>query len=182
MWGLPQWLRAKESTWNIGEANSVPGLRRSPGNPLQSSCLENPVALQATVQSDTTEATLHTCTHAKGYEVVLKISLILCSYFRSEKYQFFVAHGPLTHLKNRNSFSQSWSENFFHEENYIQVALCHDNLDYRGWIMEDNLLFFGGGAEKQLPENIFLFILPALFVAFESWENYTLRIRLWNAV
>ncbi|XP_043316892.1 tRNA wybutosine-synthesizing protein 3 homolog isoform X1 [Cervus canadensis] len=87
---------------------------------------------------------------------------------RSEKYRLFIAHGPLTDLKNRNSFSQSWSEKFCHEDNYIQVALCHDNLDYRGRKVEDNLLFFGGGAEKQLPEHIFLFILPALFVAFES--------------
>ena len=40
----------KESTWNagdIGDMGSVPGLRRSPGgghgNPLQCSCLENPI-------------------------------------------------------------------------------------------------------------------------------------------
>ena len=46
----------KESTCNAGDPGSVPGCGRSPregnGNPLQYSCLENPMdrgALQATV-------------------------------------------------------------------------------------------------------------------------------------
>ena len=37
----------KESAYNAGDAGLIPGLGRSPGegrgNPLQSSCLENPV-------------------------------------------------------------------------------------------------------------------------------------------
>ena len=45
--GLPQWLRGKQSTFNAGDTGSVPGLERSPGegngNPLQYSCLENPM-------------------------------------------------------------------------------------------------------------------------------------------
>ena len=56
----------KASAWNEGEPGSIPGLGRSPGegsgNPLQYSCLENPMeggAWQATVhgvaESDTTE-------------------------------------------------------------------------------------------------------------------------------
>ena len=36
----------KESTWSVGDMGSIPGWGRSPGgghgNPLQSSCLENP--------------------------------------------------------------------------------------------------------------------------------------------
>ena len=47
---------SKESVCNVGDLGSVPGLGRSPGegngNPLQYSCLENPVdgeAWQATV-------------------------------------------------------------------------------------------------------------------------------------
>ena len=56
---LPQWLSGKEPVCNAGDpgdAGSVPGLGRSPvegnGNPLQYSCLENPMeggAWQATV-------------------------------------------------------------------------------------------------------------------------------------
>ena len=49
-WGLPWWLMGKESTYNTGdtgEASSIPGSGRSPGeengNPLQYSCLENSV-------------------------------------------------------------------------------------------------------------------------------------------
>ena len=47
---LPDGLAGKESTWNAGDTGdmgSVPGSGRSPGvgcgNPLQFSCLENPV-------------------------------------------------------------------------------------------------------------------------------------------
>ena len=48
--GIPRWLMSKESTCNAGdagEAGLIPGLERSPGggnsNPLQYSCLENPM-------------------------------------------------------------------------------------------------------------------------------------------
>ena len=44
--GLPWWLSGKESTCNVGDVGSIPGLRRSPGDgnghPLQCSCLGNP--------------------------------------------------------------------------------------------------------------------------------------------
>ena len=50
----------KESACNAGDLGSIPGLRRSPGgghgNPLQYSCLENPMdrgAWQATVHGVT---------------------------------------------------------------------------------------------------------------------------------
>ena len=53
---FPWWLSDKEPIANIGEAGPVLGLRRSPrggnGNPLQYSCLGNPMdrgAWQATV-------------------------------------------------------------------------------------------------------------------------------------
>ena len=49
-WGFPQWLSGKESTYNTGSSgdkSSIPGSGRSPGggysNPLQYSCLENPM-------------------------------------------------------------------------------------------------------------------------------------------
>ena len=61
------WLSGKESTCNAGDVSSIPWLGRFPGegngNPLQYSCLENPMARgawQATIhggakESDTTE-------------------------------------------------------------------------------------------------------------------------------
>ena len=61
----------------VRDAGSIPGLGRSPGegngNPLQYSCLENPMdrgAWQATVhsgrkKSDTTQVTQHTGRHVK---------------------------------------------------------------------------------------------------------------------
>ena len=54
--GLPQWLSGKESTCNAGDTGLIPGSGRSPrrehSNPLQYSCLGNPIdrgAWQATV-------------------------------------------------------------------------------------------------------------------------------------
>ena len=51
--GLPRWLSGKESACSVGDAGnsrSIPGLGRSPGgghgNPLQYSCLENPMDRQ----------------------------------------------------------------------------------------------------------------------------------------
>ena len=51
-----KWTEVKVSAWNAGDLGSIPGLGRSPGegngNPLQYSCLENPMeggAWQATV-------------------------------------------------------------------------------------------------------------------------------------
>ena len=45
--GKPQWLSSRESTYNAGDGvmGSIPRSGRSPGegNPLQSSCLENPM-------------------------------------------------------------------------------------------------------------------------------------------
>ena len=44
--GLPQWLSSKESACNAGDQGSIPGSGRSGGvhgNPLQYSCLENPM-------------------------------------------------------------------------------------------------------------------------------------------
>ena len=52
--GLPQWLSGKEPTRNtgdIGDMDSIPGSGRSTGggngNPLQYSCLENPMDREA---------------------------------------------------------------------------------------------------------------------------------------
>ena len=43
----PWWLSGKETACNAGDAGLIPGSRRSPGegngNPLQYSCLENPI-------------------------------------------------------------------------------------------------------------------------------------------
>ena len=45
--GLPWWLSSKESACNTGDVGSIPRLGRSPrggdGNPLQYSCLGNPM-------------------------------------------------------------------------------------------------------------------------------------------
>ena len=47
LWGCPGGSDGKESACNAGDLGSIPGLGRSPGegngNPLQYSCLENPM-------------------------------------------------------------------------------------------------------------------------------------------
>ena len=62
--GLPWWHRRKESAHNAGDLGSISGLGRSPGgghgNPLQHSCLENPMdrgAWRATVHGVTKSQT-----------------------------------------------------------------------------------------------------------------------------
>ena len=49
--GLPWWLSGKESACNAGDASSIPGSGRSPGegnsNPLQYSCLGNSMDREA---------------------------------------------------------------------------------------------------------------------------------------
>ena len=78
--GFPGGLDGKESTCNVGDLCSIPGLGRSPrggyGNPLQYSCLENPMdggAWRATVhgvkKSDMTEW-LSTITHVNMASVL----------------------------------------------------------------------------------------------------------------
>ena len=46
-WGFPGGSEVKASAWNAGDLGSIPGSGRSPGegngNPLQYSCLENPM-------------------------------------------------------------------------------------------------------------------------------------------
>ena len=61
--GLPRCLSGKESTCQIGDTGSIPGSGRSPGevnsNPLQYSCLRNPMdrgSRQATVHRVTRES------------------------------------------------------------------------------------------------------------------------------
>ena len=90
---LPRWLSSKESACNAGDArnvSSIPGSGISPGgghgNPLQHSCLENPVdraAWWATVHEvaelDMTEAAESTHSEAHfpmGWEVGLKVALV----------------------------------------------------------------------------------------------------------
>ena len=65
MWGgFPGGSEGKASACSAGDLGLIPGLRRSPGegygNPLQYSCLENPMdgrALQATVHRVTKSRT-----------------------------------------------------------------------------------------------------------------------------
>ena len=80
IWGseLPWWLSGKESACSAGELGSVPGLGRSlgggNGNPLQYSCLRNPVdrgAWQGTVHGvakSWTRLSTHTHTHTHTHK------------------------------------------------------------------------------------------------------------------
>lgn len=92
---------------------------------------------------------------------------------KSTKYQLFIAHGPLTDPRNKNSFSQNCSEKFSHEAKYIQVALCHHNLDCGSRKTEDNLIFFWGG-EKNSYLSIYFFLYSKLFLLPLRAEKITL--------
>ena len=72
--GFPGGSESKESACNAGDLSSIPWLGRSPGegngNPLQYSCLENPMdrgAWQATVHGVTKCQTRLSGYHTHGY-------------------------------------------------------------------------------------------------------------------
>ena len=80
--GLPPWLSSKESTCKVEDVGSIPGLERSPGggrgNPLQYSCLENPMdrgAWWATVHGVTKS---RTC--LKQWACMHSWFIMLCSF------------------------------------------------------------------------------------------------------
>ena len=69
---------------DTGDSGSIPGLGRSPGigngNPLQCSCLENPMdrgvwwaTVHGVTESDTTEVTLHACVLCNAVLIVLPL-------------------------------------------------------------------------------------------------------------
>ena len=67
LFGLPRWHQWLRTHWpmqvDVRDVGSIPGLGRSPGeghdDPLQYSCLENPIGPQCCTELDTTEATQH---------------------------------------------------------------------------------------------------------------------------
>ena len=63
MIGLIRWLSGKESTCQAGDVSLISGLRRFPGegggNPLQYSCLENPMNRRAWLQSMESQRVRH---------------------------------------------------------------------------------------------------------------------------
>ena len=73
--GLPLWFNSKESAYNAGatgDVDSITGLGGSlgggHGNPLQYSCLENPIdrgawwsTIRRVAESDATKVTWHAC-------------------------------------------------------------------------------------------------------------------------
>ena len=68
--GLPRWFSGKEPACNAGDSESIPGLGRSPGegngNPLEYSCLENPMDRGAWW------ATVHRVIKELGHDLVTK--------------------------------------------------------------------------------------------------------------
>ena len=92
--GLSQWLSSEESACqcrSAGNTSSIPGSRRSPGgghgNPLQSSCLENPVdrgAWRATVHRVTKSRIWlkRLSTHMHGTDMGVKGQVLLFPLYR----------------------------------------------------------------------------------------------------
>ena len=79
VWGFPAVSVVKNPLANEGDGGSIPELGRSPGegncNPLQHSCLENPMdrgAWQATVQRLSTHRSLLFEFHQSSYKGIVK--------------------------------------------------------------------------------------------------------------
>ena len=82
--GFPGSPDGKESACNVGDLASVPGLRRSSGgahgNPLQYSCLENPMdkgAWRATVHGITKSHSWVTTEHTQSHTQQFKNSILM---------------------------------------------------------------------------------------------------------
>ena len=91
--GFPGGAEVKTSACNVGDLGSIPGWGRSPGegngNPLQYSCLENPMeggAWWATVhrvaKSQTRLRHTHTHTHTQGLYKFFFIFFSIISYYK----------------------------------------------------------------------------------------------------
>ena len=90
--GLPTWLIGNESPANAGDLGSIPGSGRPPGgghgNPLQYSCLENPMfrgAWWATVQGSQRVRHAWACTHT------LLLFYVLVFFFALEVYEILAS-------------------------------------------------------------------------------------------
>ena len=117
IWGFPGGSEDKASACNAGDPGSIPGLGRSPGegnsNPLQYSCLENPVdrgALWATVHGVAKSRTrLNGCVFSQfvphspyctvstnpfslSASVFLPISRLICTIFLDSLYIYTHTH------------------------------------------------------------------------------------------
>ena len=72
---LPWWLRGKESACSAGDAGSIPGSGRSPGEgndyPLQYSCLEN------SMDRGAWRATAHRVTKSRTEQLILLLTWFL---------------------------------------------------------------------------------------------------------
>ena len=104
--GFPHSLVSKESACNAGDLGLIPGSGRSPGegngNPLQYSCLENPMdrgALQATV---------HRVARV-GHDLATKPPLYYISSVQSLSHVQLFATSWTTACQASLSFSISWS-------------------------------------------------------------------------
>ena len=108
---LPWWLRGgKVSVCNAGDLGSIPGLGRYPGerygNPLQYSCLENPMdrgAWQATVRGVTKSWTTERLTFiGLPFLIIWKFLFQFASQFQNNFYWF---HGSFLWLLSHKSIN-----------------------------------------------------------------------------
>ena len=116
--GFPGGSDSKESTCNVRELGSIPGLGRSPGgehgNPLQYSCLENPHGQRSLVgyspwgrkESDTTEQiwSLHSTMHCirNKYKVTLSLPNISSIAFITYCLQSSILKLVKTYMKKKS--------------------------------------------------------------------------------
>ena len=135
--GFPLGSDRKESACSVGVPGLIPGLGRSPGegngNPLQYSCLENPVdrgAWQATVHEvtelDMTEWLIYTHTHTH---------IVLFLIFWGISILFSIVAAPIYILTNN-----IWGFSFLHI--FSNTYGLFDNMHTNGYEMISHCGFY----------------------------------------
>ena len=126
--GLPWWLSGKESACNAGDVSLIPGSGRSPGegngNPLQYSCLGNPVdrgAWQAIVHGAAKRVRHSWATKQQkisfhwetGYKVIfityIFFQFILLSSVKNTKRKL----KPMSNIPEQRTNASPWKERFW---------------------------------------------------------------------
>ena len=171
--GLPGVSHGKKSTRNAGDLSSIPGLGRSPGgrysNPLQYSCLENPLGQRSLAG--------YSPWGLKETDVTKFSTYSTCFYIIKEKWMILIS--------NYSVWSWAWQINFINQfKKYLLLLQCKRiSMRYYKEYRDNQDRISEFRAPSPTPKLIqhFLLIFQSPFrldIPFYSLERFILRLIL----